>query len=139
MKYLVQKNRFLRHLPTYPLILLAVFPIMILDLWVETYHRICFPVYRLPLVKRREYIRIDRHRLKYLRGMQKYNCAYCGYANGVVKYWVKIFAETEKYWCGIRHAKDESFRVPEHHSEFIPYNDEKAYLETYFNKRTRKF
>ena len=37
MKYLLQRNRFWRHLPTYPLIFLAVIPIMILDLWVGAY------------------------------------------------------------------------------------------------------
>jgi hypothetical protein len=139
MKYLLTRNRFFRHLPTYPFIFLAVFPIMLLDLWTEMYHRLCFPLYGIPLVRRGEYIRIDRHRLKYLKGMQKYNCAYCGYANGVVKYWVKIFAETERYWCGIQHKSDEGFNAPEHHSDFIPYGDENAYREQYFDRRSHKF
>jgi hypothetical protein len=136
MKYMLQKNRFLRHLPTYPLIFLAVFPIMILDLWVEMYHRFCFPFYRIPYVRRKEYIKIDRHKLKYLNLMQKYNCAYCGYVNGVAAYWVKIFAETESYWCGIRHETSDRFNAPEHHEEFIAYNDRKGYDEEFYSKKT---
>lgn len=138
MKYYAQPHRFFRHLPTYPLIFLGVVPIMILDLWVEIYHRLCFPFYSISYVKRNTYIRIDRHKLKYLNPMQKLNCLYCGYANGVVKYWTKIFAETELYWCGIQHRKDENFNAPEHHAGFIPYNDEQAFREAYADNKTRK-
>ncbi len=139
MKYYSQPHRFIRHLPTYPLIFLAVIPLMILDLWVEIYHRFCFPFYSISYVKRKAYIKIDRHKLKYLHPMQKLNCLYCGYANGVVKYWTIIFAETERYWCGIQHAQDDNFNAPEHHKEFIPYNDEQAFREAYADKKTNKF
>jgi len=139
MKYLTTPYRFFRHLPTLPFIYLAAVPIFIMDVWLEIYHRICFPFYRIPYVKRREYIRIDRQKLSYLGFMQKLNCAYCGYANGAVKYWTKIIAETERYWCAIQHRQDEKFKAPEHHADFIPYGDENVYNETYEKKKTKQF
>ncbi|MCA1746451.1 MAG: hypothetical protein LC655_02045, partial [Bacteroidales bacterium] len=91
MKYFATPHRLLRHMPTLPFIYMTVFPLIFMDLWVELFHRVCFPFYRIAYVKRREYIKIDRHKLKYLNILQKINCVYCGYANGLVKYWVKIF------------------------------------------------
>jgi len=137
MKYLTRKNRFLRHLPAMPLITLAIFPIAVMDLYVELYHRISFPLYRIPLVNRRSYIRIDRHRLPYLNLLQKYYCVYCGYANGVVRYWVKIFSETERFWCGIRHEEKEGFRQQEHQEDFLPYGDEEGFKRAYLDHKTR--
>ena len=93
----------------------------------EIYHNVCFPLYGIPLVKRNKYIKIDRQKLKYLRFAEQVSCAYCGYANGVMAYGVKIAGETEKYWCGIKHQKDEEFIEPAHHKDFLKYGDEKAY------------
>lgn len=61
--------------------------------------------------------------------MEKVNCMYCGYVNGLYAYAVQIAGETEKYWCGIKHDKDPNFVPPEHHKEFIEYGDKKAYRE----------
>ncbi len=55
---------------------------------------------------------------------------YCGYANGLLAYVGKIAAETEKYWCGIKHDRSIGELIePEHHKDFIEYNDEEAYKE----------
>jgi hypothetical protein len=110
-----------------------------MDLWAELYHRVCFPFYRIPYLNRKEYIRIDRHKLKYLDPMQKLNCIYCGYANGLAKYWVRLFAETEAYWCGIQHKKSGSFIPPEHHADFPAYGDREAFYEAYNKNKTRMF
>jgi len=40
--------------------------VVLLDLVVETYHRIASPMYGLELVERSKYVRIDRHKLPYL-------------------------------------------------------------------------
>lgn len=70
-----------RHLLSAPFIY-APFPfLVILDLVIEIYHRICFKLYRLPYVKRSDYIIIDRHKLAYLNLIEKINCCYCGYGN----------------------------------------------------------
>ena len=139
MRYMTRKNRFLKHLPILPFITLAVIPILVLDFWTELYHRISFPIYGIPVLKRKEYIRIDRHRLKYLTLIQKYYCVYCGYANGIVRYWVKLFAETEAYWCGIQHRHDSDFQEPEHHVNFVPYDDEEAFRKTYTDNKQPHF
>ena len=92
---------------------------MIHDFCVEIFHRFSFPFYQIPYIKRNIYIRIDRHKLSYLNPLQKMYCVYCGYSSGVLQYWIKIFAETEKYWCGIKHKEGNDFVPQDHHSEFI--------------------
>ena len=131
MEHLKAKNRLVRHTLSAPLIYSALIPIVIMDLWIEIYHRVCFPLYKIPYVKRSNYIKIDRHKLKYLNWLQKINCAYCGYANGAVHYWTKIAADTEKYWCGIQHQKMKGFIAPKHHKDFAKYDDEAEFKEKY--------
>lgn len=104
-------------------------PLVILDLFLEMYHRICFPLLGIPLVKRAQYIRIDRHRLSYLSTWEKINCAYCGYANGLIMYAMRIAGETERYWCSIKHKEDPTFTPPAHHQFFLPYGNEKEFNE----------
>jgi len=115
-----------RHLVSIPFISILIVPLVFLDVMTEIYHRICFPLYRIPCVKRREHIKIDRHKLKYLNWFEKVGCAYCGYGNGLLHYISEIAARTEKYWCGIKHAKDPNFRPPEHHKDFLEYGDKEG-------------
>ena len=125
-----------RHILTAPFIFGAVIPIIIMDIYIEIYHRICFPFYRIPYVKRKNYIKIDRQKLPYLKIGQKINCVYCGYANGAIHYWSKIVAETENYFCSIKHQKNKNFIPPEHHKEFLDYSDKENFEEQYASKRT---
>lgn len=134
MNYLRYPKRFLRHVATAPVIYSVIVPVVIADVWIEVYHRMAFPFYGIPYVQRRNYIKIDRQKLSYLDGLQKINCMYCGYVNGVFQYWVKIAGETEKYWCGIRHRKRKGFVEPPHHKEFVEYGDEKAYRKKYLDQ-----
>ena len=127
MKYKQNNHRFVWHLLSMPVIYSMTIPLVILDLWIEIYHRICFAAYGIPYVKRGKYIRVDRQKLRYLSFLEKLNCMYCGYANGLLHYSLIIAGETEKYWCGIKHKPDSDFCEPEHHKEFIAYGDEEAY------------
>ena len=136
MKYITVKHRLPRHILTTPVIFLAIVPIIILDLYVEIFHRFAFPFYKIPYVKRKNYIRIDRHKLSYLNPLQKLYCAYCGYSNGILQYWIRIFGETEKYWCGIQHSEGKGFLPQSHHSEFIKYDNKEEYIEVYESKKT---
>jgi hypothetical protein len=126
---------------TAPFIFGMFIPFVFLDICLEIYHRICFPVYGIPLVRRNKYIRIDRHKLSYLTGTEKVFCAYCGYANGLLQYAVAVAGETEKYWCGIKHKKSEGFVEPAHHKDFLPYGDKTAlnrYVEEGLRAEERK-
>lgn len=124
-------NKTTRHFLSTPFILGMAVPLVLLDFCMEIYHRFAFPLYGIPLVKREEYIKIDRHKLSYLSTMDKAWCAYCGYANGLLAYAVEVAGRTEKYWCGIKHKPDPKFHEPKHHKDFLPYGDEMAYIEKY--------
>lgn len=129
MKSKQNSDRLLYHIIVMPVIYSLIIPVIILDFWTEVYHRICFAAYDIPYVKREKYIKIDRHKLSYLNPVEKLNCMYCGYANGVLHYVSTIAGETEKYWCGIKHKKENGFIEPPHHKDFIEYGDVAAYYQ----------
>jgi hypothetical protein len=85
-------------------------------------------VYGIPKVKRSDYIRLDRRHLAYLNWAEKFNCEYCGYANGVLACATEIAARTEQYWCPIKHA----LRMKSMHSRyrhFFEYGDAEHYRQ----------
>ena len=88
-----------------PVIYSMIVPIALLDLSLSLYQLICFPLYGVSKVERSRFIALDRHRLAYLNLIEKLNCDYCGYANGVLAYAREIAARTEQYWCPIKHAR----------------------------------
>ena len=111
---------------TTPVVYSLLIPFVALDLWVTLYQWICFPIYGIARVPRRHYFVIDRHKLAYLNGIEKVNCVYCGYANGVIAYVREVAARTEEYWCPIKHAR----AIPTPHTRyhlFFDYGDAKAY------------
>ncbi len=125
------------HLLTVPFIWLVLIPVALLDLFMEIYHRICFPIYGLPLVQRSKYIIFDRYKLNYLSFLDKLNCTYCAYVNGVLPYLSEIAAETEKYWCGIKHERYNGI-VPAHHKDFLNYADKESFEKTCKLGKTKK-
>ncbi len=78
---------------------------MLMDLLVTVYQTICFPVYRMPKVRRSDYLVFDREDLPYLNAIEKFNCLFCSYGNGVAAYTREVAARTEQYWCPIKHAR----------------------------------
>lgn len=113
---------------TAPVIYSVVIPLALLDLFVTLYQWICFPIYGIAKVRRSDYIVIDRQNLAYLNAIQKFNCVYCGYGNGVIAYAREVAGRTEKFWCPIKHAH----RVKGTHryyGEFPEFGDAKAYRE----------
>ena len=105
MRYLKYPGRWFVHLVSYPFVIIPVIPLVFFDLLGELYHRVCFPLYGIPYIKRSDYVVIDRHKLKYLNWFQKVSCAYCGYVNGFLNYAVAIAGATEQYWCSILHQR----------------------------------
>lgn len=103
LRYVLESE--LRHIVSAPIIYAMIIPFALLDLSLFLYQGLCFPLYRLPKVRRRDYLSIDRARLPYLNVIEKVNCLYCGYANGLIAYAGEIAARTEQYWCPIKHAQ----------------------------------
>ena len=128
------KSRFFGHLLSVPFIWTPLPFLLIFDLFVEIYHRVCFPLYGIEKVKRSDYIQIiDRAKLQYLDPVEKLGCMYCGYVNGVLPYLKEISGRTEKYWCGIMHAKKPGFKTDPNHIEnkFTEFGDKKAFDKKY--------
>lgn len=130
-KYRIGLWKFLRearisHVLTAPFIYFVFFPFVFLDLAVTVYQHICFRVYGIPLVRRKDHIVIDRHQLAYLNAIEKINCVYCGYGNGLIEYVREISSRTEQYWCPIKHGRRTA--DPHHRMEaFVDFGDADGY------------
>lgn len=111
---------------TAPILYAGVVPMLLLDLFVTAYQAICFPVYGIPKARRSDYVVLDRGDLPYLNAVEKLNCFYCGYANGLASYFKEVSARTEQYWCPIKHAR----RIIGAHGRypgFFEYGDAESY------------
>jgi hypothetical protein len=113
---------------TAPVIYLGWIPFLLLDLFVTLYQAICFPVYRIPKVRRRDYLIFDREDLPYLNLIEKFNCFYCAYGNGVAAYAREVAARTEQYWCPIKHARRVK-AAHDHYPKFFEHGDAEAFRQ----------
>jgi hypothetical protein len=120
-------SRFLAVL-TAPFIYACIIPFVILDLFISVYQGVCFPVYGIPKVRRKEYIAIDRNQLRYLNALEGFNCLYCSYGNGILAYVAEIAGRTEQHWCPIKHAR-RLRATHDRYVNFLPYGDAKAYRD----------
>lgn len=93
-----------REILSMPFIYMMIVPAIILDIFLFVYQNTALRLYKVPLVKRSEYIIFERKHLDYLNLIQKVNCLYCSYVNGLFSYAVEIAGRTEKYWCPIKYA-----------------------------------
>ena len=113
---------------TAPLVYSLLVPFALLDAWVMLYQAICFRAWDLRPVRRRDYFAIDRHRLPYLNGIEKINCLFCSYANGLLAYVHEVASRTEQYWCPIKHGR--RVRGAHHrYAAFAPYGDARTYRD----------
>lgn len=111
---------------TAPVIYAVLLPFLLLDVSVTLYQAICFRAWDIKRVRRRDFFAIDRHKLPYLNALEKINCMYCSYANGLIAYVREIAARTEQYWCPIRHARPVR-ASHERYALFMPYGDASVY------------
>jgi hypothetical protein len=111
---------------TAPVIYSLIVPLLLLDLFVTVYQALCFPAYGIDKVRRRDYFIFDRHHLSYLNALEKLNCAYCSYANGLIAFVREIAARTEQHWCPIKHAR-RVIGVHEHYRKFVDFGDADSY------------
>lgn len=122
---------YFRNLPlrvhlTSPFVYGMIIPFAFLDLCVIIFQAVCFWAWKIEKVKRSDHIAVDRHHLAYLNGIEKLNCAFCGYANGVVSFTREVAGRTEEFWCPIKHAR----RAGDPHSiynKFTEYGDAQAW------------
>jgi len=119
---------------TAPIIYAMIIPFLLLDIFVSVYQATCFPVYGIKRVKRSDYIVFDREYLAYLNLLQKVNCAYCSYANGVAGYVREVAGRTEAYWCPIKHAK-KMVNAHAHYMEFAEFGDADTFKEMMEHKK----
>jgi hypothetical protein len=116
------------HILVAPVIYSMIIPIALVDLWTTIYQHICFRAYGIPRVARSTFLINDRHHLAYLNPIEKLNCLYCGYGNGVFAYAREVASRTEQYWCPIKHA----IRVRDPHErylKFVEYGDAQSYRD----------
>ena len=116
------------HLITSPIIYAMIIPTLILDLLLFIYQQTIFRLYKLQLVKRSDYIIFDRHYLAYLNCIEKLNCLYCSYFNGLMAYALEIAAQTELYFCPIKHAKKCAYKHSKY-DKFLAYGEGEEYQE----------
>ncbi|OYU10789.1 MAG: hypothetical protein CFE38_15765 [Comamonadaceae bacterium PBBC1] len=115
-----------RHVLCVPFIYPVLLPMLLLDVFVTIYQWICFPLCGIPRVRRTAYFVFDRNHLAYLNWLEKINCAYCSYGNGVISYCREVVALTEKYWCPIKHAR-RRMQAHTHYHGFADYGDAENY------------
>lgn len=111
---------------TSPLIYLGWIPFLLMDVFVTLYQAICFPVYRIPKVRRRDYMVFDRAGLPYLNLVEKFNCFYCSYGNGIAAYTREVASRTEQYWCPIKHAR-RVLGAHDRYPEFFEHGDAETF------------
>lgn len=124
--YWYLKDAPLKHILSAPFIWMCIAPALLMDIACSLYQWICFPIYGIPKVKRQDYFIFDREYLGYLNIIEKINCAYCSYFNGLIAYLQEIAGRTEQFWCPIKHAG----RLKNLHSryhKFIAYGDAAKY------------
>lgn len=119
-----------REILSIPFIYWVFFPVVFMDIVLFIYQQTAFRLYKIPLVRRKDYIVYDRKYLDYLNWIQKFNCMYCSYVNWFFSYAVEIAWRTEKYRCPIKHAH----RVKWWHDwqeYFADYGDPEAFKKVF--------
>ena len=122
---------------TAPLIYLGIIPIVLLDLFTSLFQAVCFKDYGLEKVPRNGYILLDRHNLPYLNLVERINCDYCAYFNGVIAYAREVAGRTEQHFCPIRNA---ALRRSPHaqYKAFTAFGDGQGYEKIVAGQLKRK-
>jgi hypothetical protein len=121
----ITMNR-LQNLLTAPLIYSLIVPFVFLDVSISLYQSICFPIYRIAKTRRADYLIFDHQYLQYLNIIERFHCAYCAYANGVIAHALEVASRTEQYFCPIKHAHKILGRQSRY-QYYLEYGDAKDY------------
>ena len=109
----------LRNVVSAPFVYAMIIPFVMLDIFLFVYQSVCFPLYRIPKVKRSNFVVVDRQHLGYLNVVERMNCMFCGYADGLLAYTRQIVSRTEMYWCPIKHAR----KILDPHRQYARFAD----------------
>lgn len=110
-----------------PLIYSVLIPFVLLDIWLWFYQIICFKVYKIERVDRSKYLVFDRGRLNYLNTIEKFNCNYCTYGNGLIAYAREIACRTEQYFCPIKHRNNHFLGQHHRYKDFVDFGNASEY------------
>ena len=116
------------HFLAAPIIYAMIIPSMLFDLTIFIYQQVVFRIFKFKFIKRSDYIIFDHQYLGYLNPIEKVNCLYCSYVNGLMQYASAIAGRTELYFCPIKHAK----KVAHEHNyydAFLSYGDGEDYQD----------
>lgn len=116
----------LAHFLTAPLIYAMIIPAVVFDVLLFIYQQVVFRVFMFQLIKRSDYMVFDHHYLGYLNPIEKLNCLYCSYFNGLMLYASAIAGRSELHFCPIKHAK-KIISQHKYYEEFLSYGDEEDY------------
>lgn len=116
----------LLHFLAAPLIYAMVIPAMLFDVILFIYLHVVFRIFKFKFIKRSDYMHFDHHYLGYLNPIEKLNCLYCSYFNGLMLYASAIAGRTELYFCPIKHAK-KVVSQHKYYNEYLSYGDEEDY------------
>ena len=116
----------LLHLLASPLVYGMLIPAILFDIILFIYQQVAFRIFKFKFIKRSDYIRFDRQYLGYLNSIEKLNCLYCSYFNGLMQYAAAIAGRTELYFCPIKHAKKVAYEH-EYYDAFFRYGEEDEY------------
>lgn len=109
-----------------PVVYMMILPALVLDVMLFLYTNVVSRVFNIRFSKRSEYIVFDRQYLGYLNVVEKFNCLYCAYFNGVMQYASSIAGRTELYFCPIKHAKKIAYKH-EFYDRFFSYGESDDY------------
>jgi hypothetical protein len=123
----VKDKKLIPHILSIPFIWGMIFPIFFIHITAFIYQAIAFRLYGITPIKLRNYINFDREKLSYLSLIDKINCAYCSYANGVLAYVSEIAHRTEYYWCGIKHQNQPENPAFAYQEKFAKYGSKEEY------------
>ena len=116
----------LLHFLAAPLIYAMVIPAMLFDMILFIYLHVVFRIFKFKFIKRSDYMHFDHHYLGYLNPIEKLNCLYCSYFNGLMLYASAIAGRTELYFCPVKHAK-KIVSQHKYYDEFLSYGYEEDY------------
>lgn len=116
-----------KHIASIPFIWMLLVPGVLLHLFVLIFQSVCFRLYGIERVYLRSYVVFDREKLTYLNLLDKVNCAYCSYMNGMFAYVSEVGKRTEYYWCGVKHKNQPENPAFAYQDNFAAYGSKEEY------------